>query len=186
MLYLDDILINFWDHSISKRQLNDKLSLFCTKVSFDTSEENQLSYFQNSFEVSWATWLNKLQLKKKFEVQIIWNLWTFLVPQSVGHFYYSQTSAGNFFLTETRKCWHLHLTPNTWAIRLSLTQSKWSMEFFLDHFTHFSHILHFDRVNNGRICHILCVKLPSFDGKQLIWVLFLKKLISFDIMWRPF
>ena len=33
----------------------DKLSLFLTKVSFDTSEENQLSYFQNSysFKILW-------------------------------------------------------------------------------------------------------------------------------------
>ena len=27
----------------------DKLSLFCTEVSFATSEENQLSYFQNGY-----------------------------------------------------------------------------------------------------------------------------------------
>ena len=29
--------------------LNDKLSLFFTEVSFETSEENQLSYFQNGY-----------------------------------------------------------------------------------------------------------------------------------------
>ena len=110
----------------------DKLNLFCTKVSFDTSEENQLSYFQNSFEVSWATLSNKMQLKNKTFFEVLNKQTNDL--KSVTCFgspvfrpFYSQTSAGNFFLTETRKCWHLHLTPNTWAIRLSLTQSKWNM-----------------------------------------------------------
>ena len=28
---------------------NDKLSLFLTEVNFETSEENQLSYFQNGY-----------------------------------------------------------------------------------------------------------------------------------------
>ena len=34
---------------------NDKLSLFLTEVSFETSEENQLSYFQNGyfFKIVW-------------------------------------------------------------------------------------------------------------------------------------
>ena len=34
---------------------NDKLSLFLTEVSFETSEENQLSYFQNGyfFKILW-------------------------------------------------------------------------------------------------------------------------------------
>ena len=44
---------------------NDKLSLFLTEVSFDTSEEKQLSYFQkliffnNSLMIS-----SKMQIKK--------------------------------------------------------------------------------------------------------------------------
>ena len=34
----------------SKSQnFNEKLSLFLTEVSFETSEENQLSYFQNGY-----------------------------------------------------------------------------------------------------------------------------------------
>ena len=35
---------------------NDKLSLFLTEVSFNTSEENQLSYFQNGyfFKILWG------------------------------------------------------------------------------------------------------------------------------------
>ena len=50
----------FFDHNIFKRHLllprirrnqyfNDKLGLLFTEVSSDTSEENQLSYFQNSY-----------------------------------------------------------------------------------------------------------------------------------------
>ena len=34
---------------IPQKSLNDKLSSFLTEVSFDTSEENQLSYFQNGY-----------------------------------------------------------------------------------------------------------------------------------------
>ena len=35
---------------------NDKLSLFLAEVSFDTLEENQLSYFQNGyfFKILWG------------------------------------------------------------------------------------------------------------------------------------
>ena len=54
-LYLNDILIIFWDHAIHKifasmnQYFNDKLSLFLAKVTFDESEENQLSYFQKGY-----------------------------------------------------------------------------------------------------------------------------------------
>ena len=125
---------------------NVKLSLFSTKVSFDTSEENQLSYFQNS----WATQSNKMQLKNKTFFEVLSEKRSFIVYHSrndlksmiffgspVFRPFYSQTSAGYFFLTESRKCWHLHLTPNTWAIRLSLTQSKRNMNLLFFHLTHF-------------------------------------------------
>ena len=56
-MYLDDILIIFWDHAIHKRQFfasmnqyfNGELSLFLAEVTFDMSEENQLSYFQKGY-----------------------------------------------------------------------------------------------------------------------------------------
>ena len=40
---------------IVDQYFKDKLSLFYTEVSFDTSEENQLSYFQNDyfFKILW-------------------------------------------------------------------------------------------------------------------------------------
>ena len=59
---LDDILVIFWTITYSKdnfcfHETNfiDKLSSFLTKVSFDTSEGNQLSYFQNGyfFKILW-------------------------------------------------------------------------------------------------------------------------------------
>ena len=56
-MYLDDILIIFWDHAIHKRQFfasmnqyfNGELSLFLAEVTFDMSEENQRSYFQKGY-----------------------------------------------------------------------------------------------------------------------------------------
>ena len=64
LLYLDDILIIFWDPDVHKKTIfasinqyfNDKLSLFLTEVSFNTLEENQLIYFQNGyfFKIVWG------------------------------------------------------------------------------------------------------------------------------------
>ena len=45
---------------VSKTQyFRDKLSLFCTEVSFDTTEENQLSYFQNAYFFKILWWLHE-------------------------------------------------------------------------------------------------------------------------------
>ena len=52
--YLHHTFIILWGQKIFKRhillpRINDKLVLFPTEGIFDTSEENQLSYFQNAF-----------------------------------------------------------------------------------------------------------------------------------------
>ena len=56
--YLHHVFIILWGHNMFKRHMyfafknqyfNDKLVLFPTEVSFNTSEENQLAYFQNDF-----------------------------------------------------------------------------------------------------------------------------------------
>ena len=53
---------------------NDKSSIFLTKVNFDTSEENQLSYFQNGYFFKYLWWYHEAhegkEIKHFFELFI--------------------------------------------------------------------------------------------------------------------